>query len=249
MPRFPAPLLQGGCRKAVLGVCTSCTLSCLAFRHPYSKEDVVKQCLEFAQAAHSNTSLSGTPSPRRVSLSSAWSLHMLYTAKSRFSTPFLEENVVLGVCTSCTLQYFAFRHLPPHQGVYRKTVLGVCTSCTLSCLDFRHPYSKEDVVKQCLEFEQSLKNWKRNRWQVFFAFSFLYYLPLFVCFCSCSRVFVLVSFLLLSFSLLFLSDTLYAERLRQRGAWTNWLTEQDITPATACLARIKKEKKKEKKHW
>ena len=104
-PRFPAHFLQGGCRKAVLGVCTCCTLPSLAFRHLLSKENVVKLCLEFAQAAHSNASLSGT--------------------------------------------------LPPHQGVCCKTVPGVCTSCTLSCLDFRHPYSKEDVVKQCLEFAQA----------------------------------------------------------------------------------------------
>ena len=90
-----------------------------------------------------------------------------------------------------------------------------------------------------------MQNWKRNRWQVFFAFSFLYYLPLFVClflflfscFCSC---FFSSSFFFFSLSCFYLTLFMRKDWGNEGRGQIDWLTEQDNTPAIACPARIYK---------
>ena len=160
---------------------------------------------------------------------------MLHTAKPRFPAPFLQggcRKAVRGVCAGCS----GSEDMGSVFVLLDRPGTCSCTATTQSDVLIDSAGRNFIIISLWTKFAKLKTQQMTGLLRFFFPL-----LPSIVCL----FVFVLVLvflflflffFFLLFFSLLFLSDTLYAERLRQRGTWTNWLTDWTRQHTGNCLS-------------
>ena len=137
---------------------------------------------------------------------------MLHTAKPRFPAPFLQggcRKAVLGVCASCS----GSEHVGSVFVLLDRPGTCSCSAATQS--DVLIDSAGRNFIIISL-WTKLTKPKTRQRWQVFFAFSFLCYFPLFVCL----FVFVLVLVFLLFLFFFFLLSCFYLTLFRRKD-WDN----------------------------